>query len=56
MKFNFSHVFFRISSEEFGRKFGSGPKEGEISNSIEVLYYFVYSTLYFYTYVWLRAK
>jgi len=25
----------RISSEEFGRKFGSGPKEGEISNSIE---------------------
>jgi len=25
----------RISSEEFGRKFGSTPKEGEVSNSID---------------------
>jgi hypothetical protein len=34
----FYYVVFvcRISSEEFGRKFGSSPKEGEVSNSIDV--------------------
>jgi hypothetical protein len=34
----FYNVVFvcRISSEEFGRKFGSTPKEGEVSNSIDV--------------------
>ncbi len=38
LKSSFYNVVFvcRISSEEFGRKFGSTPKEGEVSNSIDV--------------------